>query len=356
MRNLQWLIVLWGGLLLSQNISAQTTTATTLPPSVPAIGTERTINPLIYQSLQWRNIGPFRGGRSVAACGVPGDPLVYYMGAAGGGVWKTEDAGLSWRNISDGFFKSAAIGAIAVAPSDPNVVYAGAGEHAVRSTMTSAGDGLYKSTDSGKTWVYAGLPTSQHIAAIRIHPANPDLLYVAVQGALYGPGEDRGVYKSVDGGATWRKVLYVNPLTGACDLSIDPRNPRILYAAMWDHQRTPWKIRSGGPGSGLYKSIDGGESWIKLTQGLPRELGKAGIAVSPANSNIIYAVVEAERGGVFRSNNGGASWVQTNEQRLTVARAWYYAKIVPDPNDAETVYVLNAPLLRSVDGGKNFEE
>ncbi len=357
MRNLQWPIVLWGGLLLfSQNIGAQTTLATSPPAMLPSAGADRVVNPALYLSLQWRNIGPFRGGRCVTVCGVPAEPLVYYMGAAGGGVWKTEDAGISWRNISDGYFKSGAVGAIAVAPSDPSIVYAGTGEHAVRGTMTSSGDGLYKSYDSGKTWAYAGLPASQHISAIRIHPGNPDLIYVAVQGALYGSNEERGVFKSTDGGATWRKVLYVNANTGASDLSIDPRNPRILYAAMWDHQRYPWKIRSGGGGSGLYKSTDGGESWIKLTQGLPKEMGKAGIAVSKADPNVVYAIIEAERGGVFRSVNGGDSWVQTNNQRLTIARAWYYAKIVPDPHDPETVYALNAPLLRSIDGGKTFEE
>ncbi len=307
-----------------------------------------------FNSLKWRNIGPFRGGRSVAVSGVKGDPLTYYMGTAGGGVWKTEDAGLSWHNISDGYFRSASVGAISVAPTDPNILYVGTGEHSVRGVMTSSGDGIYKSTDAGKTWKHFGLIKSQHIASVVVHPRDPELVYVAVQGALYGPSQERGVYMSEDGGKNWLQVLYLNETTGASDLSIDPNNPRILYAAMWDHQRTPWQIKSGGPGSGIYKSTDGGRNWKKVCKGLPENMGKIGVTVSPANSKILYANIEAEQGGVFRSEDAGENWVQTSIDRRTVGRAWYYTEIFADPQDEETVYVLNEQMLRSNDGGQSF--
>jgi len=308
-----------------------------------------------FKSLTFRNIGPFRGGRSNTVTGVPGDPMTYFFGSVGGGVWKTEDAGITWKNCSDGFFKSGSVGAIAVAPSDVNVVYAGMGEHAVRGVMTSHGDGMYKSTDGGRTWKHIGLDNSRHIAAIRIHPHNPDLVYVAVQGALYGDSADRGIYKSTDGGEIWQKMLFVDAHTGASDLSMDATNPRILYAAMWDNQRLPWKVRSGGPGSGIWKSEDSGETWKRLTKGLPEAMGKVSVAVSPANPQRVYANIEAEKGGVFRSDDGGKTWNQVNSNRVTVARAWYYIKIFADPTDEETVYVLNAPVLKSVDGGKTFQ-
>ena len=313
-------------------------------------------NPGLFENLAFRNIGPFRGGRSVAVSGVPGDPLIYYMGSAGGGLWKTNDAGLCWENISDGFFTTGSVGAIAVASSDPNILFVGMGEHPVRGVMTSHGDGVYKSTDGGKTWVHLGLSRSRHIAAIRIHPQNPDLVFVAVQGAVYGPSSDRGIYKSTDGGRNWSKVLYINETTGACDLSLDINNPRVLYAGMWDHERKPWTIRSGGAGSGIYRSTDGGESWEKLSDGLPLEMGKVAIDVSPANPNRLYANIEAEKGGVFRSDDAGESWTRVNKDRVTIARAWYYIEIFADPTDPETVYVLNAPLLKSIDGGKTFKK
>ena len=310
-----------------------------------------------FHGLKWRNIGPFRGGRSVASTGIPGQPNTYLMGTCGGGIWRTEDAGVTWKNISDGFLNTGSVGAIAVAPSDPNVVYVGMGEHAVRGVMTSHGDGVYKSTDGGDTWVHLGLEKSRHIAEIRIHPANPDLVYVAVQGAAHGPTEDRGVYRSSDGGNTWEKILYVDENTGAADLSMDVNNPRVLYAGMWDHLRAPWQVRSGGPGSGIHKSVDGGETWTELTKGLPAELGKVSVDVSPANSDVVYANVEAEgeKAGVYRSNDGGESWKQTTSDRITVARAWYYIEIFADPADENKVYVLNAPMLKSIDGGKTFE-
>lgn len=278
------------------------------------------------------------------------------MGTTGGGVWKTTDAGLTWFNISDEDFQVGSIGVIAVAPSDPNIVYVGTGEHAVRGVMTSHGDGLYKSDNAGRTWTNIGLPNSRHIASITIHPTNPNILYVAVQGTSYGPSKDRGIYLSNDGGTTWEHLFFINDYTGAADLSMDTNNPRILYASMWDHHRQPWQIRSGGDWSGLYKSIDGGQNWQKLLTGLPAKMGKAGIAVSPANSDVVYANIEADKGGVFRSTDAGNTWTQVNNERVTFARAWYYMEIVPDPKDENIVYVLNAPLLRSTDGGRTFAE
>ncbi len=310
-------------------------------------------NVALYQGAQWRNIGPYRGGRSVTATGVPGKPLLYYMGTTGG-VWKTEDAGLSWDNISDGFFQVSSIGAISVAPSDPNVIYVGTGEHPVRGVMTSPGDGMYKSLDGGKTWEYIGLENSRHIAEIRIHPQHPEIAYVAVQGAVHGPSEDRGIYRTIDGGQSWEHLFFVNETTGAADLSMDPENPRILYAGMWDHHRSPWQVRSGGAGSGIYRSTDGGANWLKLTQGLPERMGKTAVAVSPVDPELIYALIEADNGGVFRSQDGGTTWNQVTSDRVTIARAWYYTEIIPDPQQEDIVYVLNAPLLRSTDGGRSF--
>ncbi|MEM1325511.1 MAG: glycosyl hydrolase [Bacteroidota bacterium] len=310
-----------------------------------------------FHGLEWRSIGPFRGGRSNAITGVLGDPMTYYFGSVGGGVFKTTDAGVSWKNITDGYFKTGSVGAIAIADSDPNVIYVGMGEHAVRGVMTSHGDGMYKSMDAGKTWQHIGLPDSRHIAEIRIHPTNADLVYVAVQGALHKGNKERGVYKSEDGGKNWTQILYVDENTGAADLSIDISNPRILYAGMWDHRRLPWKVQSGGEGSGLYKSTDGGANWTKLEKGLPSESGKVSIDVSPANSDVVYANIEAEgeKGGVYRSNDGGMSWSQTSKDRITIARAWYYIEIFADPKDENKVYVLNAPMLKSIDGGKTFK-
>jgi photosystem II stability/assembly factor-like uncharacterized protein len=314
----------------------------------------------IFKPLKWRCIGPFRGGRSVCASGVVSNPAVYYMGTTGGGLWKTEDMGITWSNISDGYFKTGSVGAIAVAESDPNVVYAGMGEHAVRGVMTHHGDGVYKSTDAGKTWKKMGLDLTQHIARIVIHPKNPDIVYVAAQGALYSKSRDRGIYKSTDGGVTWKNVLYVDDKTGCAELSMDMNNPRIMYAAMWEHGRLPWKVISGGPGSGLYKSTDGGENWEKLQQGLPKEMGKMSIAVCRSNSEKVYALIESdfekEAGGLYVSGNAGKSWSQvTNDHRL-IQRAWYYIELFPDPMNENTIYVMSAPALRSIDGGKTWED
>ena len=313
----------------------------------------------IFKPVKWRSIGPFRGGRSVAGTGVVGDPKTYYMGTTGGGLWKTDDMGISWRNISDGFFKTGSVGAIAVAESDPNVVYVGMGEHAVRGVMTHHGDGVYKSTDAGKTWKKIGLDATQHISRIVVDPRNPNVVFVAAQGALYSKSRERGLYKSTDGGATWKNVLYVDDKTGAAELSMDMNNTRILYAAMWEHGRLPWKVISGGPGSGLYKSTDSGETWERLKDGLPEEMGKMSIAVSRSNPEKVYALIESdsdkEAGGLFVSTNGGKRWSRiTNDHRL-VQRAWYYIEMFVDPKNENTIYVLSASALRTTDGGKTWD-
>lgn len=313
----------------------------------------------IFKYVKYRNIGPFRGGRSVCGSGVVGDPLTYYMGTTGGGLWKTEDAGVSWRNISDGFFKTGSVGAVAVSENEPNVVYVGMGEHAPRGVMTTYGDGVYKSTDAGKTWKKMGLEKTLQIARIVIHPRNSDIVYVAAQGAINGPTQDRGIYKSTNGGVTWTKVLFVNDLTGCAELSMDMSNPKVLYAAMWHHQRLPWKVISGGPGSGLYKSVDGGDTWEKIHNGLPKELGKMAIAVSRANPEKVYAVIESdtekEQGGLFVSNDAGKSWNKVSSNHELVQRAWYYIEVFPDTQDENTVYVMSASALRSIDGGKTWD-
>jgi len=314
------------------------------------------INEKEFHGLKWRNIGPFRGGRSVASTGVIGQSHTYYMGSTGGGVWKTTDAGINWTNVSDGFFKTGTVGAIAVAESDPNVVVVGMGEHAARGVMTSMGDGVYKSTDAGKTWEHIGLEESRHISDVIIHPSNPDIIFISVQGAQYGPTSERGIYRTTNGGDTWEKVLYVNETTGASSITMDMNNPRILYAAMWQHRRYPWTIESGGEHSGMYKSTDGGSSWEQLKGGLPKTFGKSGISVSRANPDRVYAVIEAEgeKGGVYRSDNAGKSWKQVNSNRVNIARSWYYMEIFADPQDENVVYVLNAPVMKSIDGGKSF--
>lgn len=313
----------------------------------------------MFKPMKWRSIGPFRGGRSVASTGVIGDNKTYYMGTTGGGVWKTEDAGVSWRNISDGYFTTGSVGAIAVAPSDSNVVYVGMGEHAVRGVMTHHGDGVYKSTDAGRTWKKIGLEKTQHISRIIVDPKNADVLFVAAQGALYGDSKERGLFKSEDGGKTWRNVLYVDDKTGAAELSMDANNSRVMYAAMWEYGRRPWQVISGGAGSGLYKSVDSGETWEKMTNGLPSEMGKMAIAVSPSNSDKVYALIESDTekdlGGLFVSNNAGKSWSRVSDDNRLTQRAWYYIELAIDPKDENTVYVLSAPFLRSNDGGKTWE-
>jgi photosystem II stability/assembly factor-like uncharacterized protein len=310
----------------------------------------------LLKELRFRLIGPFRGGRAVAVAGVPSQPNVYYFGATGGGVWKTTDSGLNWTPISDGFFKTGSVGAIAVADSDPNTIYAGMGEACVRGNA-SHGDGVYKSTDGGRTWRNVGLGDTYHIGAVRIHPKDANLVYVAAQGHLWGPNEQRGVYRSTDGGGTWKQVLTRGPKAGAVDLAMDPSNPRVLYAAFWEISRKPWRMDSGGPGSGLWKSTDGGDTWTDLSRapGMPRGVqGRIGVTVSPINTERVWAIVEASDGGVFRSDNGGRTWTKQNDQNILRQRAWYYSHIFADTQNADTVYVLNTGFYRSIDGGRTY--
>jgi len=280
------------------------------------------------------------------------------MGAAGGGVWKTENAGITWQNISDGFFNVGTIGSIAVAHSDPNVIYVGTGEGPIRGVTTSHGDGVYKSTDAGKTWAHVGLEKAGQIPKIRVHPTNSDIAWVAVQGQIWGPSEERGIYRTEDGGKTWQHVLKIGDRTGGADLAVDPTNPRILYASLWNHGRSPWFVHSGGTDGGIYKSTDGGDTWKKLTGGLPEMVGKIGVDVAASSPNQLYAIVEAHpgEGGLWHSNDYGESWTLVNEARIIQARAWYYNHIKVDPNDPNSLFVMNAPLMRSIDGGKTFEK
>lgn len=282
--------------------------------------------------------------------------MTYFVGYTGGGVWRTDDAGNNWRNISDGFFKSSSIGAIAVAPSDPNVLYVGTGEHAVRGQSSTYGDGVYRSTDQGRTWANVGLAATRQISAVRIHPTDPEIVYVAAQGDRWKGTAERGIYRTKDGGKSWTLVLKgENALSGASDLSMDATNPRILYAAFWDAQRFPWQVRSGGAGSGIWKSLDGGDTWKRLSEGLPKLMGKIGVAVSPANPDRVYAIVEAENGGLFRSDDAGATWRLLSGDRLIQTRSWYYMNVTADPKNADVVWVMNAPVMRSIDGGRTFQ-
>ena len=316
----------------------------------------QTPTPEQYSSLEYRLLGPFRGGRSAAVTGVPGQPSTFYFGATGGGVWKTTDGGNTYENISDGYF-GGSIGAVSVAESDLNVMYVGGGEKTVRGNVSS-GYGVYKSVDGGKTWQFKGLPESRHIPRIRIHPSNPDVVYAAVLGNIYKPTTERGVYKSTDGGETWRKVLYVNDMSGAVDLIIDPTNSRVLYASTWRVQRTPYSLSSGGEGSKLWKSIDEGETWKAISDhdGFPQgTLGIMGVTVSPVQKDRVWAIVEhKEKGGLYRSDNGGESWSQVNSERKLRQRAWYYTRVYADTQSADRVYVLNVQYHRSDDGGKSF--
>jgi len=320
--------------------------------------TGSSVDTTLLKGLEWRMVGPYRGGRVTTVAGVPGKPMLYYMGATGGGVWKTENAGTSWENISDEYFKVGTIGAVAVSESDNNVLYVGTGESPIRGVTTAQGDGVWKSTDAGKTWKHVGLEKSGQIARIEIHPTDPDIAWVAVQGQIWGPNEERGVFRTTDGGQSWEHVLKVSANTGAADISLDPTNPRILYAAMWNHGRKPWFIHSGGTDGGIYKSINGGDSWKKLTGGLPKMVGKIGVDVSASNPDRVYAIIEAEpkKGGLWRSDDAGKTWSLINSHRVLHSRAWYYIHITADPVDENTVYVLNVPMMKSVDGGKSWEK
>ena len=311
----------------------------------------------LFDALEWRSIGPFRGGRVTAVAGVPSQPYVYYLGATGGGVWKTVDGGATWEPVSDEYLGAGSVGAVAVAPSDPNVVYVGTGEASIRGN-TSPGDGMYMSTDAGKTWKRIGLRDAGQIGRIVVHPNSPDIVFVAVLGHAFGANQTRGVFRSKDGGATWEKVLYRDENAGAVDLALDPNNPRVIYAAFWQARRMPWGMNSGGPGSGLFKSTDGGDTWTEISRnkGLPKgTLGKIGVTVSPANSERVWAIVEADDGGVFRSDDAGSTWTKVNDERKLRQRAWYYTHIYADPQNENTVYVLNVRFWKSTDGGKTYE-
>ncbi|HYR45619.1 MAG TPA: glycosyl hydrolase, partial [Thermoanaerobaculia bacterium] len=287
-----------------------------------------------YEGLEFRSIGPFRGGRVTAVAGVRGQPLVYYFGGTGGGVFKTTDGGSNWTPMSDKDFKTGSVGAIGIAESDPNVVYAGMGEAPIRGNV-SHGDGVYKSTDGGKTWKNVGLKASYQISRVRVHPKNPDLVYVAALGHVWGPNPDRGVFRSKDGGKSWEKVLFVSEKTGVSDLCMDPANPRILYAGFWQVYRKPWTLESGGPEGGVYKTTDGGDTWKKLAGGLPDGVvGNIGVAVSPARPDRVWAIVESkDKGGVYRSEDGGEKWTKLNSENKLRQRAWYYTKIYADPKN-----------------------
>jgi photosystem II stability/assembly factor-like uncharacterized protein len=310
----------------------------------------------LFASLRWRSIGPNRGGRSQTGAGSASRPLEYYFGATGGGVWKTTDGGLTWRSVSDKNMKTSSVGAIAIAASNPDIVYAGMGETELRGNVIQ-GDGVYKTTDAGKTWTSMGLEKTQTISRIRVHPTNPDIVYVAALGNPYGPNPERGVFRSKDGGKAWERVLFRDDKTGAVDLAMDPKNPDVLYAGMWEVFRTPHSLSSGGPGSGLFKSTDGGTTWTEITKnpGLPKPIwGKVGVSASGADSNRLYAIVEAKDGGIFMSDDAGATWTLVNEDRRIRQRAFYYSRIYADPQTKDAFYVLNTSIYRSTDAGKTL--
>ncbi|MBA3297117.1 MAG: glycosyl hydrolase [Acidobacteria bacterium] len=338
-------------LLLTASSTATVPEAQTAPQP-PAGGVESSL----LGGLKWRSIGPARGGRSQTVAGTVKRPLEYYFGATGGGVWKTTDGGLTWRPIADRFLRTSSVGAIAISESNPDVVYVGMGETQLRGNVIQ-GDGVYKTIDAGKTWTHVGLEKTMAIGRVRVHPTNPDIAYVAALGNPYGSTQDRGLFKTTDGGKTWARILFRDDKTGAVDLSMDPRNPEVLYAGMWEVFRTPHSLSSGGPGSGLFKSADGGRNWTELTRnpGLPEPVwGKIGVSVSGADANRVYAIVEAQEGGVFLSDDAGATWKLVNGDRRLRQRAFYYTRIYADPQAKDTVYVLNTGLYRSTDAGKTI--
>jgi photosystem II stability/assembly factor-like uncharacterized protein len=318
------------------------------------------VNPVdsVLKGLVWRNIGPNRGGRSLGIAGSPSRKLEYYFGAVGGGLWKTADGGFSWKPVTDGQIRSSSVGAVAVSESNPDIVYIGTGETELRGNIMQ-GDGVYKSADSGKTWKNIGLKNTQAISRIRIHPKNPDIVYVSALGHPYGPNAERGIFKTTDGGGTWKKILYKGDRAGGEDLLIDPRDPDIIYATIWQVARTPYKMWGGGGASGLFKSVDGGETWTELTNkpGMPAgPVGKIGVAVSPADSKRVWAIVEAKDGGLYRSDDGGMTWKMVNNERKIRQRAFYYSRIVADPQNRDVIYALNVNFYKSSDGGIKFDK
>jgi photosystem II stability/assembly factor-like uncharacterized protein len=342
----------WFGRLLLASLITAGIAAATRPGGAASVSTSSSL----YSGMTWRQIGPFRGGRVPAVTGVPSQPETYYLGAAIGGVWKTTDGGHLWMPLFD-HERVGSIGAIAVAPSNPDVVYVGTGESAPREDV-SPGDGVYKSTDGGRSWSHIGLRDSQHIARILVDPRNPDLVLVAALGHVYGANAERGVFRSSDGGASWQKVLFKDDRTGAIELAADPDNPRTVFAALWQMQRTPWSLSSGGPGSGLYKSTDGGATWAPLSgHGLPTGVvGKIGVTVAAGtNGGRVYALVEAEQGGLYRSDDGGATWRLANADHTLWSRAWYFTKIWAHPKDPDTVFIAGGSFWQSTDGAKTFE-
>jgi photosystem II stability/assembly factor-like uncharacterized protein len=349
------LLLLFAGhtVAFGQKKASKSVPVVATPTSTPAVQNAYAEN--LYNSIKWRSIGPYRGGRSCAVTGVPGKPNLFYFGSVGGGVWRTKDGGQTWENISDGFF-GGSIGAVAVSEYDNNVIYVGGGEKTVRGNV-SFGYGLWRSQDAGKTWKNMGLEKSRHIGRIRIHPKNPDVVYAAVMGDLFKSSEERGVYRSKDGGKSWERILFANADAGAVDLIMDPGNPRILYASTWRVRRTPYSLDSGGEGSTMWKSTDGGDTWVNLMdkKGLPKgPHGIIGIAVSPINTERVWALIEAAEGGVYRSDDGGMTWRKINEDRALRQRAWYYTRIYADTKDENTVYVMNVSYHKSTDGGRTF--
>lgn len=310
----------------------------------------------VYKGIEWRSIGPYRGGRASSVTGVPGKPNTFYMGSTGGGVWKTDNGGRSWKNISDGYF-GGSIGAVAVSESDSNVIYVGTGEQTVRGNVSSGFDGLWKSTDGGESWTNIGLKDAMHVGRIKIHPDNPNVVWVSVMGDLFKSSDTRGVYKTTDGGANWKRVLFANADAGSVDISFDPNNPDFMFASTWRVRRTPYSLTSGGEGSALWRSKDGGETWENVMdkRGMPKgPIGIIGVSISPVNPNTIYAIIEANKGGVYKSTDGGESWRNTNSERSLRQRAWYYSRIYADTQDEDKVYVMNVGYHTSVDGGKTF--
>ncbi len=323
----------------------------------PSMRRTATIDTTILKTLRWRSLGPDRGGRSIAISGVRGHPALGYFGATGGGLWKTADSGITWTPVTDGQITSASVGAVAVSESNPDIVFIGMGEACIRGNIM-AGDGVYKSTDAGKTWKHlAGFGDQQTIAKIRIHPTNPEIVFVAAFGNYSVPNDERGVFKSTDGGNTWKRVLFRDNKTAAVDISIDTHNPSVMYAALWEAWRNEWSMSSGGPGSGLFKSTDGGDTWKEITRnpGLPAGIdGKIGVSVSGADANRVYAIVENENGGLFRSDDAGATWTLVNSSRNIRQRAFYYMHVTADPHNKDLVYIQNVGTYRSTDGGKTI--